>query len=595
MGEMQFKSDARLLCEYAENGAEAPFDELVERYAGLVYSAALRQVESPAAAAEIAQNVFVGLARNARSVSGRLAPEASLAGWLCRSARNLSLNLRRDEFRRRARERQLMEEILSVPENPPDWERVRGVLDEAMADLDEADYDAVVLRFYQNRDYRAVGAVLGVSDDTAQKRVARALEKLRESLSRRGIRATSAVLSAVLVANAVQSAPAGLAAGISAAVAAGAAVSTSTAIAVTQIIAMTTLQKTLIAVTIAALAGAGIYETHQANTYRTQYEALRQAQSDRTSQPERERDQAGSGLAGTPAGSARPSANSNELELLKLRAEVAALRGVAEDPGEKAMRGAAAKVKTLRQLLAERPDKQIPELKFLTDKKWAEVAWNADLSTEDGIREALSNLRGEAVNRFLNEMMKDAMKKYLAANGNVLPDNLTKLEPYFDEPVTDEMLGHYELLQSGTPDKSADLVRLTAHADPDYDSNHGMSINGAWGGGYNRNHDAIWGAVRNYYLANGGQAPTDPSQLTPYLDRTMDAGTVQKYLSQISTDIAANPPSADELTLWSVVQAFRAANPNQTPMNPSNLAPYATTPAQQAALQRVMQKEGGGK
>src|SRR6266508_3589731 len=198
---MQPKSDAQLLREYAEHGTEAAFAEIVTRHTNLVYSAALRQVASPDIAAEIAQSVFIGLARGARSLSSRLAENASLAGWLCRSARNTSRNLRRDEFRRHSRERLAMEHLDPTSETAPDWERLRPVLDDAMSELDESDYDALVMRFFKNQDLRSVGVALGVSDDTAQKRVSRALEKLREHFSRRGITTSAAALSIVLSAN----------------------------------------------------------------------------------------------------------------------------------------------------------------------------------------------------------------------------------------------------------------------------------------------------------------------------------------------------------------------------------------------------------
>src|SRR5262245_61547524 len=97
---MMPRSDAQLLRDYAEHRTEAAFTELVQRHTNLVYSAAFRQVESSDVAAEITQNVFIDLARRAIDLSPRLATDASLAGWLCRSARNLSLNHRRDEFRR---------------------------------------------------------------------------------------------------------------------------------------------------------------------------------------------------------------------------------------------------------------------------------------------------------------------------------------------------------------------------------------------------------------------------------------------------------------------------------------------------------------
>jgi hypothetical protein len=355
---------------------------------------------------------------------------------------------------------------------------------------------------------------------------------------------------------------------------------------------MTILQKALITAAVAVLAGAGIYEAHQVARLREQNQALRQQQSplaEQMQQLQRERDDAAARLAELLAKTESSASDSNKLELLKLRGEIAELKNTADDPTEKAMKAAAAKVKLLKQLLAQRPDKSIPELRFLTEKKWADVAWDADLSTEDGIRLALSNLRGEAENTFLNEMMKAAMKKYLAANGGILPANLLQLEPYFEVPVTDEMFQHYQLLQTGTPDNSADLVKLSGYTDEDYDSNHGMSINGAWGGGFNRVHDAIYDATMAFTLANYGQTPTDPSQITPYFKRTVDPVTVQKYFSQITADLAANPPSPEQLALIPALQAYKAANNGQCPKNPSDLSAYLTTPEQQAALQKVEQ------
>ena len=267
---MQSKSDAQLLRDYAEHGVEAAFTEIVHRYTNLVYSATLRQVESPDVAAEIAQKVLVGLAQSAKHLSAKLTAEASLAGWLCRSARNLSLNHRRDEFRRLTREKHAMEQLISMPEDAPSWEHLRRVLDDVMSELSETDYDALVLRYFQNQDYRSVGAATGVSDDTAQKRVTRALEKLREMLARRGIRTSAVALSAVITANAVQAAPVGLALTISTAAAlSGTSLATTATVTTVKAIAMTTLQKTFLAATI-ILGGVAIYQAHQAARLREQ-------------------------------------------------------------------------------------------------------------------------------------------------------------------------------------------------------------------------------------------------------------------------------------------------------------------------------------
>src|SRR6266516_1912148 len=72
-------NDSELLRRYAENGCETAFTELVKRHLDLVYSAALRQVGGDAhLAQDVAQTVFVDLARKASSISAR----SVLTGWL---------------------------------------------------------------------------------------------------------------------------------------------------------------------------------------------------------------------------------------------------------------------------------------------------------------------------------------------------------------------------------------------------------------------------------------------------------------------------------------------------------------------------------
>jgi hypothetical protein len=73
-----------------------------------------------------------------------------------------------------------------------------------------ADRDALVLRFFQDQDLRRVGSALGIGEDAAQKRVSRALERLRELLAKRGVTSTASALAIVLAANTLTAAPAGL-------------------------------------------------------------------------------------------------------------------------------------------------------------------------------------------------------------------------------------------------------------------------------------------------------------------------------------------------------------------------------------------------
>lgn len=206
--------DVQLLMEFADRGSEAAFAELVRRHLDLVHSAACRQVAGDVhRAEEVTQAVFVELARQAR----RLRHHRSLAGWLYTTARFMAARNQRAEQRRQRRE--LAAHAMNVPATgpSPDWEDIRPLLDEAMHRLPAADRHAVVLRYFQDRPLAEVGRILGVGENAARMRIARALERLRRELDRRGVPSTAVALAAVLRTQAVIPAPAGMASTVTAA------------------------------------------------------------------------------------------------------------------------------------------------------------------------------------------------------------------------------------------------------------------------------------------------------------------------------------------------------------------------------------------
>src|SRR5687767_2432180 len=160
--------DGQLLREYAEHGDDAAFRKIVDRHTDAVYSAALRQVVSPDLARDVTQSVFTDLARKAPSLARTLDARSSLLGWLYRSTRLAALNHWRTDRRRQAREKLAMQHFDPAPTATSEWEHIGPVLDEAIADLSDDDREALLLRFFQRHDFRAIGRTFGVSDDAAQ-------------------------------------------------------------------------------------------------------------------------------------------------------------------------------------------------------------------------------------------------------------------------------------------------------------------------------------------------------------------------------------------------------------------------------------------
>src|SRR5688572_150852 len=243
--------DWQLLKSYGRDDSQEAFTEIVTRHVNLVYSAALRQVREAELARDVTQLVFANVARRAKS----LKPKGTLAGWLYSDASLTSREILRRERRRVVREQEAV--AMQGVEMSEDWARIRSGLDAALGQLGKTDRDAVLLRFFEQRSLKDIGAALGMEEDTARKRVSRALEKLRTLLAREGVTTTDDALSGALTTHAVQAAPAGITAGIVAAsVAAGTAAAATGTVTFIELLTMTTKLKATIAAA-ALLAGVG--------------------------------------------------------------------------------------------------------------------------------------------------------------------------------------------------------------------------------------------------------------------------------------------------------------------------------------------------
>ena len=214
-----------LLRQYAHRKSEAAFAALVTRHMNLVYTAALRKIGNAQAAEEIAQAVFIILAKKA----DRLGDGTILSGWLYQTARLTSASFLRTEIRRTRREQEAyMQSLANEPEGNA-WPRIEPLLDDAMGELNEKERNAVVLRFFEGKSFQEIGVAFGGSENAAKKRVIRGLEKLRTFFTKRGVSSTTAIIAGAISANSVHAAPVALAKSVTAvAIAKGAAASGST-------------------------------------------------------------------------------------------------------------------------------------------------------------------------------------------------------------------------------------------------------------------------------------------------------------------------------------------------------------------------------
>jgi RNA polymerase sigma factor (sigma-70 family) len=194
--------DSTLLSAYVRNRDAEAFRRLTERHIDFVYAAALRQSGNAAAAQDITQGVFLLLSQRADSVKS----PGALKGWLFNTTRYVASASRRSEQRRARREREAAAMRAEITLDK-DSAQVTEYLDDALANLPEKDRQAVLLRFFDEQPMKNVGQAMGISERAAQKRVTRAIGRLRDFLTRRGATVTEITLPGVLAAHAAQKAP----------------------------------------------------------------------------------------------------------------------------------------------------------------------------------------------------------------------------------------------------------------------------------------------------------------------------------------------------------------------------------------------------
>lgn len=514
-------TDHELLRRYVADGSETAFATLVERHLNLVYSVARRHLLSASLAEEVSQAVFIELARHAKSFN----PRTPLVAWLHLVGRRKAIDIVRRESRRQLREQQAFE-IAAMNSSPSEWSAVEPLLDEAVESLNEPERAAILLRYFENKSLREVGAALGTSEDTAQKRVSRAVDRLRGFFLRRGIAVSAAGLATDLSAHALHLAPTGLGATVAShAIATTVVGSAAVTAKFTELFVMTTFQKFAAWTALALAAGAALYEgaviraqdsaldlaRQRQASLQSEMRALRRdavAAEDRLANIERQIDER---LARrSPTSSADDAALARQIEEWQ------------------------AQLDRIKTWLAQRPDLTIPEFSLLSETDWFDVATQGTIASEAELRRATSQLRQRAEGGAAMRLIK-ALNAYIEAEGGRLPDRPHDLEPFCDPPLDRAVFDRYEMLHTGD---AADLpataytpvLAVKKPADIEYDEYWRIGPRG-YGSTPARSHN-LSEAQRAFAAAHHGQRATSATLILPYLKWPVDETALQTMMDE---------------------------------------------------------------
>lgn len=433
----------------------------------------------------------------------------------------------RRESRRQVRE-QTAAEIAAMKTPSPTWSQVKDTLDEAMESLSDTERSALLLRFFENRSLREVGASLGISEDTAQKRVSRALDRLRELLLRRGVAVSAAGLATDLSAHAIEAAPAAVGKGITAAVSsAGGAIGA--ALVQSSHSAMAVFaSKAAAAVVLAATLGFVALQTTMLAYQRSEL-AAQPAQIDAFRATLRrlhaEQQTARRRLADARTGLASP----------------ALVRSPSDPEVESAIDGWLLRLSRLKRLAHERLEMDIPHLAVLTESEWLTAAREAKLNTEEEIRDTFRGLHATARN-ILARALSRALQSYADAHNGQLPEHPQELAPFMDRRVPQAVLAYHEMLQTGAISAVPrdELILAERGALPDSGESR-LIVSTHERGTENFNEVSarqLRQALRAFAAAQNGQLPITAADLVPYFKMKPEPRALQAFLAKPARDFA---------------------------------------------------------
>jgi RNA polymerase sigma factor (sigma-70 family) len=187
-------TDADLLRRWAVHRDEAAFEALLWRHAAAVLGVCRRVLHDGHEAEDATQAAFLALARKAGAIGRRQA----VASWLYTVAYRAALQARARRGRAAACDPHDLEVLPARPDEDPAWRDLRPVLDEEVSRLPERYRAAFVLCHVEGRTNEEAARELGCPVGTVLSRLARARQRLRDRLTRRGVTLTAGALAAAL-------------------------------------------------------------------------------------------------------------------------------------------------------------------------------------------------------------------------------------------------------------------------------------------------------------------------------------------------------------------------------------------------------------
>ncbi|WP_406698975.1 sigma-70 family RNA polymerase sigma factor [Singulisphaera sp. Ch08] len=176
-------TDAELLARFVSQRDEPAFAALVTRHGAMVLRICLGVLHDNHAAEDAFQATFLVLAHKAHG----LHVGETLSHWLHGVALRVAKKAKSQNARRHQRERTSAMATAGEPSVDPDRSDTEALLHEEVDRLPESYRSPIVLCYLQGLSYEMAANQLGISEGTIRGRLARARDRLRIRLTRRGV------------------------------------------------------------------------------------------------------------------------------------------------------------------------------------------------------------------------------------------------------------------------------------------------------------------------------------------------------------------------------------------------------------------------
>lgn len=161
------------------------FDAVVSALEAPLLRYASRIANNAAMAEDIVQNAFVKLIR---AWKGDFENTPELSAWLYRAVHNEAVDLIRSEERRRRLHMEHGGEAMARPgQGEGEPTEAGAVAAEALGMLSAKEREIVVLKIYEEKSYREIAGIMGLSTDNVGVTLHGAMKKLAAILDRKGV------------------------------------------------------------------------------------------------------------------------------------------------------------------------------------------------------------------------------------------------------------------------------------------------------------------------------------------------------------------------------------------------------------------------